>query len=78
MLIKDIKIEKIILPLKSRHGICKWEGENLSKEVENCLRLYPQDNNTDGFFIAKIKKISEKEKDEKYTKNIQNILLNTL
>lgn len=74
----DIKIEKIILPLKSRHGICKWEGENLSKEVENCLRLYPQDNNTDGFFIAKIKKISEKEKDEKYTKNIQNILLNTL
>jgi len=28
-----------------------------SKEVKKCVRVYPQDNNTEGFFIAKFKKI---------------------
>ena len=58
----DIKIEKLTLPLKFRCGVCEWEGEKLNKDVENCLRLYPQDNNTDGFFVAMIRKISEAEK----------------
>jgi NOL1/NOP2/sun family putative RNA methylase len=58
----DVEIKKIALPLKFRCGICEWEGEELSKEVEKCLRLYPQDNNTDGFFVAEIKKLSNKEK----------------
>jgi len=56
----DIKIEKISLPLKFREGVCSWEGEELSPDVKNCLRLYPQDNDTDGFFVAKIKKLSER------------------
>jgi len=47
------------LPLKFREGICEWEDKKLSSEVCKCLRLYPQDNNTDGFFVAKIKKLSE-------------------
>ena len=58
----DIKIEKLTLPLKFRCGVCEWEGEKLNKDVENCLRSYPQDNNTDGFFVAMIRKISEAEK----------------
>ena len=58
----DIEVEKIILPLKFRSGVCEWEGKKLSGEVEKCLRLYPQDNDTDGFFVAKIKKLSEKDK----------------
>ncbi len=60
----DIEVEKINLPLKFRCGVCEWEGKKLSKDVEKCLRLYPQDNNTDGFFVAKIKKISEEVKNE--------------
>jgi tRNA (cytosine49-C5)-methyltransferase len=60
----DIEVEKINLPLKFRCGVCEWEGKELSKDVKKCLRLYPQDNNTDGFFVAKIKKISEEVKDE--------------
>jgi len=54
----DIEIEQIKLPLKFRCGVTDWEGEKLSDEVKKCLRLYPQDNDTDGFFVAKIKKLS--------------------
>ncbi len=55
----DIEVEQINLPLKYREGICEWEGTKLNKQVEKCLRLYPQDNDTDGFFVAKIRKIGE-------------------
>jgi NOL1/NOP2/sun family putative RNA methylase len=58
----DIEIEEINLPLKTRPGITEWEGKRLSPEIKKCLRLYPQDNNTDGFFITKIKKLSNKKK----------------
>ena len=56
----DVEVEKIVLPLKFRRGVCEWEGKKLSDEVGNCLRLYPQDNDTDGFFVAKIRKVSDR------------------
>ncbi|MEM3074516.1 MAG: RsmB/NOP family class I SAM-dependent RNA methyltransferase [Candidatus Pacearchaeota archaeon] len=52
----NIKIKEINLPLKTRPGIMKWNKENFHKDVSKCLRIYPQDNNTEGFFIAKLKK----------------------
>lgn len=58
----DIEIEPLSLPLKFRAGVCSWEGNEYSQECSKCLRLYPQDNNTDGFFVARIKKLSEDEK----------------
>ena len=58
----DIEIEALNLPLRFREGICSWEKEEFSKECSKCLRLYPQDNNTDGFFVTKIKKLSEAER----------------
>ncbi len=60
----DVEIEAINLPLKFRSGICEWEGESLSGECKKCLRLYPQDNNTDGFFVARIRKLSDEVKNE--------------
>tara|TARA_Y100000310_G_C20685077_1_gene818459 strand:- start:1521 stop:2516 length:996 start_codon:yes stop_codon:yes gene_type:complete len=56
----NIKIEKISLPLKIREGVSEWNSKRLSKEVKKCLRLYPQDNDTDGFFVAKIRKLGER------------------
>jgi len=56
----DLELEQIKLPLKFRCGVCEWEGKKLSSEVKKCLRLYPQDNDTDGFFVSKIVKKSEK------------------
>ena len=58
----DVEVEQIKLPLKFREGVSCWDGVELDESCENCLRLYPQDNNTDGFFVAKIKKLSEGEK----------------
>ena len=53
------------LPVKSRPGILEWAGKKFDKQVENCCRIYPQDNNTEGFFITKIKKLSDKIKSKK-------------
>jgi NOL1/NOP2/sun family putative RNA methylase len=58
----DVEIQSIKLPLKTRCGVCEFESKQYDKEVEKACRLYPQDNNTDGFFLAKIKKLSEEEK----------------
>lgn len=56
----DIEIQSVNLPLKIRRGVCEWENKKYSKEVQKACRLYPQDNNTDGFFLCKIKKLSDK------------------
>ncbi len=53
----DVKIEKIKLPLKTRPGITEWQGQIFDSQIKNCLRIWPQDNNTEGFFIAKLRKI---------------------
>lgn len=53
-----IKIEKIELPLKKiRLGLIEWQGKKYSKEVKNCARIYPHDNNTEGFFISKFRRL---------------------
>ena len=56
----DIEIEKVDLPLKYRPGVLEWDGESFDSEIKNCVRIYPQDNNSDGFFLAKIRKLSDK------------------
>jgi len=48
-----LKIEETSLPLKTRPGVTSWEGEEFSKEVEKCARIYPQDNDSEGFFVSK-------------------------
>jgi NOL1/NOP2/sun family putative RNA methylase len=53
---KNLKIEKIKLPINFRPGITKWKEKEYSEEVKHSCRIYPQDNDTEGFFIAKFKK----------------------
>jgi len=52
----NLKIEKIELPLKTREGITAWQGKKLSQELKKCCRIWPQDNNTEGFFLCKMRK----------------------
>ena len=57
----DVVVEKISLPLKFRCGVTDWEGVEMDRQVEKCLRLYPQDNDSDGFFVARIRKVGDGE-----------------
>lgn len=43
--------------IKFRYGITKWNNKKYNEQVSQTIRIYPQDNNTGGFFIAKLKKI---------------------
>ncbi|MBU2562407.1 MAG: RsmB/NOP family class I SAM-dependent RNA methyltransferase [Nanoarchaeota archaeon] len=52
-----IKIEKISLPINPRQGIEKYKDKKYLKEVKCSCRIYPQDNNTEGFFIAKFRRV---------------------
>jgi len=52
-----IKVEKIQLPIKPRPGITAWQNKEYQEEVKLSCRVYPQDNNTEGFFLVKIRRI---------------------
>lgn len=53
----DLEIEEINLPIKTRQGITEWENKQYNKKVKLAARIYPQDNNTEGFFLAKMRKL---------------------
>ena len=53
----NAKLEEIKLHgLKRSKAVLEFEGGSYNKEIEKCLRIWPQDNNTEGFFVAKIRK----------------------
>jgi len=57
---KNAKIDEIKpneLPgLKRSEPITEFNNKKYSDEVKKCLRIWPQDNDTEGFFVTKIKK----------------------
>lgn len=56
----DAVLDDINLPLKRTPCLTEFEGEIYHPDIRKCLRLWPQDNDTEGFFVAKIiKKGSE-------------------
>ncbi len=52
----NAELEKIDLNVKSSPTMTKFEDSTYSDETRKCLRVWPQDNDTEGFFVAKIKK----------------------
>lgn len=54
-----VSVESVKLPLKCRSGIGEWDGEKFNNEVNKTCRIYPQDNDSEGFFVAKIKLLEE-------------------
>jgi 16S rRNA C967 or C1407 C5-methylase (RsmB/RsmF family) len=52
-----LKVEKVHVPgLKYREGLTEYAGIRFAEEVKDCIRLYPFDNQTEGFFVCKLKK----------------------
>jgi NOL1/NOP2/sun family putative RNA methylase len=52
----ELKLQKIDLKIKKSPPIEEFEGTEYSSEVKKCLRIWPQDNDTEGFFVAKFRK----------------------
>jgi NOL1/NOP2/sun family putative RNA methylase len=52
----DAEIEEPKLPVKRHPAFLEFEGKSYTSEVRKCLRLHPQDNDTEGFFVAKVVK----------------------
>jgi len=52
----ELRLEKIHLPVKCREGVGKWNEKKFNFETEKVCRIYPQDNNSEGFFVAKFMK----------------------
>ncbi len=53
----NASVEEIKLNgLNRSDAVVQFEGKTYSDEVKKCLRIWPQDNDTEGFFVCKIKK----------------------
>lgn len=53
----NAKLLKAVVPgLKSSPPVMEFAGEKYHSSLKNTLRIWPQDNDTEGFFIAKIRK----------------------
>ena len=55
----DVELVPFNLPLKTRPGITEWGGVEFHPSLKYCARVYPHDNNTEGFFVSLIKKNSD-------------------
>lgn len=55
---RNAKLEKISFNGKRSKAIINFQDDNYDSSIDKCLRIWPQDNNTEGFFIAKIRKLS--------------------
>ena len=54
---ENAELEEIKISLKRSSPIMEFENKEYREEIKKCLRIWPQDNDTEGFFVAKIKKI---------------------
>lgn len=53
----NAKLEKIDININSSPAVLEFEGKKYNEAVKNCLRIWPQDNDTGGFFVAKLRKL---------------------
>ncbi len=53
----DAKLEEIEIDIKRGEPVMEFDGNTYNPEVKKCLRIWPQDNDTEGFFVVKIKKV---------------------
>ncbi len=52
----NASLEEIKLNIKRSPAILGFENKKYDESIKKCLRIWPQDNDTEGFFVAKIKK----------------------
>lgn len=53
----DVELEKIANLNVGSPGLTEFMGYKLRDELANCVRLYPHRNNSEGFFICKLRRL---------------------
>ncbi len=61
-----VKLEKFNLPMKCRPGVLSWKGDSFDLDKSKICRIYPQDNNSEGFFVSKITLLEEIKNELRY------------
>lgn len=56
----DMQLCPITLSSPCSQGLCSWQGRAFSPSLSRCVRLWPQQNNSGGFFMAKLRKNQDK------------------
>jgi 16S rRNA C967 or C1407 C5-methylase (RsmB/RsmF family) len=51
---EDCRIVDVDAPLETSPGVTEWEGETFHPDVEKAHRVYPHQNDTGGFFLARL------------------------
>jgi tRNA (cytosine49-C5)-methyltransferase len=55
---ENAKIEEIkIKEVKRSNTILEFDNNKYNEKIKKCLRIWPQDNDSEGFFVAKIRKL---------------------
>jgi tRNA (cytosine49-C5)-methyltransferase len=52
----NAKVEKFSIEMKRGEVTDEFEKKSYDSDVKKCLKVWPQDNDTEGFFVAKVKK----------------------
>jgi NOL1/NOP2/sun family putative RNA methylase len=50
-----VVLEKVDLPLRCRSGVKEWKRSVFDSRVADCCRIYPQDNDSEGFFVSRLR-----------------------
>ncbi len=53
---KEVSVEEIKLDISRSSPVLEFGKSSYGSEMKKCLRIWPQDNNTEGFFVARIRK----------------------
>ncbi len=51
---RNAKLEEMNIEIAHSVGLSEWAGRKIPEEMKKCMRIYPHQNNTAGFFIAQI------------------------
>jgi 16S rRNA (cytosine1407-C5)-methyltransferase len=60
-----VELLNVNLPVKTHAAFTEYNGIKLNQQIEKAVRILPWEIDSDGFFLVKMKKISETEKMEK-------------
>lgn len=50
-----VELESMTLPLSCRQGVTQWKDDQYTEDVTRTCRIYPQDNDSEGFFVARLR-----------------------